>query len=243
MTAGVNLLPARFRQRMEERRQVGIVAAALAGLLVVLSLVSLSQGRRLSAARDEREAEQVRTQQLQARRAELAPFRQLADGVVQRERLVALAMGTEVSWAGVLANLSAAFPGDASLTSFNAESQLDPVAAPLLVEPGDEASPIGSASFGGYSLSAFAPGLAEALPLLDGVSGLSEVRLQAGTASEIGPAPVTSFEAVSFVDGAALTGRYREGLPPGEGVELPPLLAGGPLRPASPDGTAAGGPG
>ena len=242
MNAGVNLLPARFRQRMEERRQVGIVAAALVGLLVVLSVVSLNQSRRLDAAREERREEQLRTQQLQARRAELAPFRQLADGVVQRERLVALAMGAEVSWAGVLANLSSAFPPDASLTSFNAESQLDPLAAQLPVEPGDEASPIGSASFGGYSLSAFAPGLAGALPLLDSVSGLSDVRLQAGTASEIGAAPVTSFEAVSFVDGAALTGRYREGLPPGQGVELPPLLAGGPVRPPTPSTTAPGAP-
>lgn len=226
MTGGVNLLPLRYRERMAERRRLAMTAAALGVFLLLLGVVAFSQSRRLDAAQTELEVEQTTTGVLQARRVELTPFRELADGVVRRQRVLTTAMATEISWAGLLTNVSGSFPVDASLTSFSAESGLAPTPQALAVEPGNAASPVGSASFGGYSVSAFAPGLATALQLFNGVSGLSEVRLQAGTLTEIGEAPVTSFEAVSFVDAEALTGRYLEGLPPEYRIDVPPMLAG-----------------
>ncbi len=240
MTAGVNLLPLRYRERMAERRRLAVTAAALGAVLLLLAVVAFGQSRRLDVARAERDVEQATTGALQARRAELAPFRQLADGVVRRQRVLTTAMATELSWAGVLASLSNTFPADASLTSFRGESALLSVSPAMSVELGDAASPVGSASFGGYSLSAFAPGLATALQLFDDVSGLSEVRLQAGTATEIGQVPVTSFEAISFIDGEALTGRYAEGLPAQDRVKVPPMLAGGAVTGDAEDGVSGG---
>ena len=211
MTRGVNLLPGHYGERLQERRRIGATAAALLVLVLVLGLLSFTQGRRLDAARSQRDAEQARTAVLSARRAELAPFGQLADGVDQRERILSAVMGTEVSWARVLAGLSAAFPADASLVSFTAESTLAPPAAGEGPAPvGGEASPIGSTTYSGYSIAGFDPGVAETLRRLDTVSGLSEPTLQVGAEGEIGGMPVTTFDGSTLLDAAALSGRYVE---------------------------------
>lgn len=211
MTQGVNLLPGHYGERLEERRRISVTAGALLVLLLVLGLLSFTQGRRLDEARSARDAEQARTAVLSARRADLAPFGQLADGVDQRERILTAVMGTEVSWARVLAGLSAAFPADASLVSFTAESTLLPAGSEGTVPTGDdEASPIGSTTYNGYSVAGFDPGVAETLRRLDTVPGLSEPTLQVGAEGEIGGMPVTTFDGSTLLDTAALSGRYVE---------------------------------
>ena len=50
VTERFNLLPARYVERMAERRSAGVVAAALVGLMAVLGVVSVAQSHRLGAA-------------------------------------------------------------------------------------------------------------------------------------------------------------------------------------------------
>ena len=233
MTERFNLLPARYVERMAERRSAGVVAAALVGLIAVLGVVSVAQGHRLGAAQAERSVEQARTVDLQAQRKALAPYRQLADGIVGRERLLAAAMGTQVSWAATLDSLASAFPAGAALTSLTAESTLlafgavTPPPAPSV----DLDRVIGSTDLKGYSVESFTPGVERMLQLLDAVTGLSEPRLQLGADELIGERPVTTFEGSTFIDQTALTGRYAEGLPPESDVEVPVLGAGAPTTP------------
>ena len=241
MTAGVNLLPARHLERIAERRWAGVTAAALLVLLGVLGLAALGKGRELREAERRRDAEQARNAELQARKGQLLPFRQLANGIVGRERLLAAALGTEVSWATVLASLSLTFPTDASLTSLTAESTLPAFGAVPPAQPGSERLVIGSTTLKGYSVEEFTPGVGRTLQMLATVTGLSEPRLQVGTAEEIGESPVTTFEGSTFVDGAALTGRYAGGLPPEDDVDVPPI-GGGSSPSAAPPGTPTGAP-
>lgn len=235
MRSRVNLLPRHYIERAVERRRAWATAAAMVALLLVLGLVGVVQARQLTAAEEQRDFEQAQTAQLQARRLALAPFRDLAEEVRRGQQLVMATMDTEVSWAGVLASLSDTFPGDATLTAFIAESTL-PVFGDLAVQPGDEGAPIGTVAFNGYTVEGFAPGIADVLRRLGDVSGLSEPRLATGARGEIDGTPTTTFDGAVLLDGGALTGRYAEGLPPGEHVDVPTFGGAG----AQPD-TGAGG--
>ena len=208
-TLGINLLPSRYEERLAERRRVGATAAALLVLVLALAALSLAQAGRLERAAFERDAEQARTAELSARRSELAPFGQLADGVSQREGVLRAVMGAEVSWARVLADLSGAFPADASLVSFTAESMPAASAGEQPVPAGGVA-PIGSTSFSGYSVAGFDPGLAHTLRGLATAPSLSEPTLQEGAAADIGGRVVTTFDGTAFLDTTALSRRYVE---------------------------------
>jgi hypothetical protein len=72
----------------------------------------------------------------------------------------------------------------------------------------------------------FRPGVQQMLELLTSVIGLSEPRLDVGTADKIGALPVTTFEGGTFVDAEALTGRYAQGLPAEDDVVLPVTARG-----------------
>jgi Tfp pilus assembly protein PilN len=221
VTAQVNLLPARYAEQLRERRWAALAAGGLLVLLLLLGLVAVGQSRRLARAESARATEQARTQALSARRAELVPFRELTEGIVQRERVLAASMQTQVSWAGVLARLSAAFPPATALTSLSAESTVPAASVAPPAAPADATRVIGTLTFSGYSVQAFAPGVAGVLQSLGAVTGLSEPHLVTADRGEIGEAPVTTFDGGALVNGAALTKRYAEGLPPGERVDVP----------------------
>ncbi len=235
MTASFNLLPARYAERMVERRWTGMVAGGLLVLLLLLGLMALGQSRRLGRAESERHTERLRTQELTARRTELLPFRQLAEGIVQREGVLAASMQNQISWAGVLTRLSAALPPATALTSFSAESTVLGSSGGPARAPADDTSLIGTVTFDGYSVEAFDPGVAGILQSLDTVTGLSEPQLATADRGEVGDAPVTNFDGAALVNGAALSGRYAEGLPPGERVDVPRAA------PAAAAGSAAAG--
>ena len=218
---------------MADRRLMGMVAVGLLVLVVLLALASLVQNRRLDQAETTREVERGRNAELVARRRALAPYRQLTDGILGRERLLSGAMETQVSWAGVLTSLSKTFPAGASLTSLAAESTLPVFGAVPPVQAGVEGRVIGSTTLKGYSVERFTPGVERMLQLLDGVAGLSQPRLQVGTVQDMAGRSVTSFEGETFLDGAALTKRYANGLPPENDVELPRLGGGSATTPQS----------
>ena len=225
MSRQFNLLPAPYAERIAERRLSFITGGALVCLLAVLLAAGLNQGRLLRRAEGQRDVERARLDALSAQRAQLVRFRQLADGITARERLLGAAMRTEVSWATVLDSLAVNFPSDASLTSLTVESHL-PAFGGSPVKPGDQGSIIGSSTVKGYSVKKFTPGVERLLQLLVMVTGLAEPRLQVGTREGIGRQPVTTFEGAAFVDAAALSGRYLEGLPREDDIEIPQIAGG-----------------
>jgi hypothetical protein len=230
VTRRFNLLPASYVERLAERRRAGLTAAALLLLLAVLGLDTFGQSRQLSAAHERRSAEQARNTELQARRAKLQPFRQLADGITGRERLLVAGMQTQVSWATVLGGLAQAVPTDASLTSFTAKVALPAFGTIPAVKPGGAGAVIGTTTLTGYSVKRFTPGVDRTLQQLASVTGVSEPRLQVGTADNVGTLSVTTFDGTTFLDTEALTGRYARGLPADDDVEVPV----GPRAPTAP---------
>jgi Tfp pilus assembly protein PilN len=233
-----SLLPAHYAQRVAERRWVRITGAALVVVLGLLVLAGLGQGRRLRQAEKTRDVEQARNTALVARGGQLVRFRQLADAVAGRERLLTAAMGTEVSWATLLTSLGTSFPAGSSLTSISVESKLPVFGALPAVKAGNEKAMIGSTALNGYSVETFTPGVQRLLQMLVTVKGLSEPRLQSGTRSEIGKRPVTTFEGSAFIDARALSGRYAQGLPAEDDIVIPTLAGGGP-SPVPPEAPAA----
>ncbi|MDQ4069858.1 MAG: hypothetical protein M3203_10385 [Actinomycetota bacterium] len=221
MTQAFNLLPAQYVERVAERRRVVLTAGALSALVALLMVSAFAQSRQLDQATRRRDVEQARNSELQARRRQLQPFRHLTDGILGRERLLVTTMHTHVSWATVLASLSRALPPDASLTSFTAKSTLPAFGSVPPARPGDAGSVIGSTTLTGYSVRKFTPGVERVLQLLDSVTGLAEPRLQTGTDEKIGALAVTAFEGSTFVDGEVLSGRYAQGLPPENDVDVP----------------------
>lgn len=219
-----NLLPAPYVERMVERRWAVLTVAGLGGVLALLVLTGLVQDHAVNRAQHTRNVEQAKTDVLVATLGRLAPYRQMADAIAARQRLLSAAMGTEVSWANVLTSLSSTFPADASLTSLKLESTLPPFGAPAL-KPGDDRSIIGSSTLKGYSAKQFTPGVDRLLQLLVAVKGLSEPRLAESTVEEIGKRPVTTFDGTLFVNASALSGRYSNGLPAEDRVDLPPAPA------------------
>lgn len=223
-----SLLPARYAEQVAERRWARRVAGALVVVLGLLVLTGLSQGRTLRQTENKRDVEQARNTALAARAGQLLRFRQLAEAVTGRERLLAAAMGTEVSWATLLTSLAQRFPADSSLTSITAESKLPAFGTLPAVKAGNEKSVIGSAALKGYSIEKFTPGVERVLQMLVTVQGLSEPRLQVGTVTEIGNRPVTSFDGNAFVDARAQSGRYAKGLPAEDDIEIPSMAGGSP---------------
>lgn len=234
-----SLLPARYAEQVAERRWARLVAAGLVMVLGVLVLTGLSQGRALRQTEKKREVEQARNAALAAKAGKLLRFRQLAEAVAGRERLLAAAMGTEVSWAAVLTSLAQGFPADSSLTSISAESKLPAFGTLPAMKAGNEKSVIGTAALKGYSIEKFTPGVERLLQMLVTVRGLSEPRLQLGTVDEIGNRPVTSFDGNAFLDARALSGRYAEGLPAEDNIEIPSIAGGSPRSAAPPPTTAS----
>lgn len=220
-TPPFNLLPARYAERVAERRWARLIAIALVVLLGALAVTGLNQGRRLRQTEKSRDVEQARNAALAARGRELVRYRQLADAVAGRERLLAAAMGTEVSWATMLSSLSQSFPAGSSLVSITAESKLPAFGVLPPVKADNEKPAIGLASLKGYSVEKFTPGVERLLQMLATVRGLSEPRLQEGAVDEMGERSVTNFEGNAFVDGRALSGRYAQGLPAEDNVEIP----------------------
>lgn len=235
MTRRFNLLPGDHVERIAERRRAAVTVALLIGVLALFAGDTFAQGRQMARAEKTRDTEQARNAELQARRRQLQPFRQLADDIIGRERLLSVGMQTQVSWATLLSSLSRTFPTDASLTSFTAKSALPAFGT----VPGTLSTPgsvIGSTKLAGYSVRKFTPGVDRMLQLLTSVTGFSEPRLQVGAVETIGTQPVTTFEGTTFLDTRALTGRYEKGLPPEDHVDVP--VAGRAAAPAAAATTA-----
>jgi Tfp pilus assembly protein PilN len=115
----VNLLPPEVRQKSAARSQaiiVGIVGAALLGVVVVLYLLA---GVSLNQTNSDLAAQIAVNAGLQGQVDDLLPYQDLADQLAAEQQTVNAAMANEVSWSGVLRDVQLTMPDQMALTSFS----------------------------------------------------------------------------------------------------------------------------
>lgn len=213
----IDLLPSEEGRQRLLRRRAGIAALLLVALWVVLGVVTIGQLALVDDLAAERDAVAARTELVRAQVGSLSVFQRMADDAAAGNRIVASAMGDEVSWAQLLIDLSRGVPESASFTSVN--GQLFPT-APMVV--GDDvavatAQEVGAFTIAGYSREVFTPGLEDLLRRFGAIDGLVQEYLSSAQVEAIGDVPVTRFSAEVRLDAAARTGRYADGLPEREG--------------------------
>lgn len=214
MTPRVNLLPPEVHQRLVERRYAFRSAGGLVVLLLVLALVTMLQARQLDAAESRRDEEQAELSRLQAQRARLQPFDELANRLESRNALISFAMSREISWATALTDLAATLPEDASLTSLSATMEVSAVPAGQSGQPAEGADPgrgvVATLSLDGYSVVGVAPGVVGVLERVETGPRFATPALASAGEEERGVTEVTSFQGTVPLASDAYTNRYRD---------------------------------
>lgn len=212
MSVKVNLLPREVEAQVRERR---VALGALTGLAIwvlLLALVYLQSVLAVGDARDERDAEQAELARLEARAAELAPYRELARRYDARNAILAAAMGSQVSWSGVFNDLALVFPANSSLLTLNASLG----AAPGAAVAGGEIPLIGGVQFTGYSVERYAPGVESVLLGLDAAPVFESLYLSNAARALIASTEVTNFTGSAELTERIFTRRFTNGLPEDE---------------------------
>lgn len=117
----VNLLPPELRQKQAERRTTTLVSAIGAAVITLILVFFFFQGMQLSSARDELAEQQATNAELSAQIAELQPFAVLQQELAAKQQLVDTLYMNEVSWAGVLLDVSRVIPDDSYLTNLTGQ--------------------------------------------------------------------------------------------------------------------------
>jgi Tfp pilus assembly protein PilN len=113
----VNLLPSELRAREATRRLTSVVVIVGVLVLGLVGLFYFFQVMNLSRARDDLAAQEGVNRQLQAQVNDLQRFQELQNQLEAKQALVDSVFVGEVSWAGVLVDISQVIPSDAYLTS------------------------------------------------------------------------------------------------------------------------------
>jgi len=122
----VNLLPPELRRRQKSRNVTRQVIAGFAGVVVLLLVIFLLEGTRLSSAQNDLAAQNAENQALQTQISTLQRFADLQGELNTKKELVTDLQQGVVLWSGVLHDLSMVMPSDVYLTSFNAQITLGP---------------------------------------------------------------------------------------------------------------------
>jgi Tfp pilus assembly protein PilN len=127
----VNLLPPEIRQRTQSRRLTFMVVLAGIALLVLVGFLYAVQAANLSRVNEDIAAQESKNAQINAQIAGLQEFAALQTEAQAKKALLSTAFANEVSFSGVLLDLSRVIPSDAYLTTFAA--QVTPPAAATTV--------------------------------------------------------------------------------------------------------------
>jgi Tfp pilus assembly protein PilN len=208
----VNLLPPELLARQKQRRLTSLII--LGGGIAMLLLLGFwfLQGQKLSDVNEQIAAQNAVNAGLQAQIQELSEFQALQEEAAQKEALLAQAYAGEVSFSGLLMDMSRVIPSDAYLTAMNI----------LLTEtvPGTEgaAAPTGGAAGGTLIGSITADGqaagiesLAQWLTRLESVQGWVNPWLTSIQETEAGSRLYTYSSGVDL-SSQAITARGQEGL-------------------------------
>ena len=129
----VNLLPPEIRQRAQTRRVTLLVIGAGLVVLVLVAFLFVLQSASLSRVNED-VADQERTNAgLRAEIAGLQEFAALQTEAQAKQALLSAAFANEVSFSGILLDLSRVIPSDAYLTTFAA--QVAPPATSVVTVP------------------------------------------------------------------------------------------------------------
>ena len=206
MTVRVNLLPEATKQRDRAAHQRSL--ATLAGVVLLASLggVHLWASSQVTQTETVLASERLRTSELRGEEAALGAFAELADRREVSEEVLTLALGDEVSIAGILQDIAAVMPTD---------TQLDTLA--LSIDTPVDAEATGSDTVGvlnmtGQTLTSHAPGVERVLVALDKIGSFRGLYLNSSTLAEDGER-IATFSLDGQIGPVAETGRYVNGLP------------------------------
>jgi Tfp pilus assembly protein PilN len=199
----VNLLPPELRQRQATRRTTSLVALVGVAALAAIGFFYFLQTMNLSSAKDELAAQQATNAAIQGEVAKLQKFAELQAELESKKQLVGTALANEVSWSGVLLDVSRVIPGDEALTQLTGQiTATGAGAAPTA------AGLVGSISFTGTAKEIDT--LSSWLTRLETVKGW--VNSWASTASETGEfSRIYTFTSGIDLTTDALTRRGRGG--------------------------------
>lgn len=147
----VNLLPPELRQKQAERRTTTLVAAIGAAVITLILVFYFFQTMQLDSAEQELADQQATNAGLSAQIAELQPYADLQADLQAKQQLVDTLYANEVSWAGVLLDISRVIPDESYLT--NLTGQITAVTGTQATPPveGTSTSLIGNVTFSGVA--------------------------------------------------------------------------------------------
>jgi Tfp pilus assembly protein PilN len=119
----VNLLPPDIRAAQRQRRMAGVVALAGVGLIGLILLFYILQVGRLGGVQSDIEQAEQNNQGLQNEINELQEFQELQTQAQEKQQLLDEVFAGEISFSGLLMDVSRVIPGSAALTSMSAVTQ------------------------------------------------------------------------------------------------------------------------
>ena len=115
--SSVNLLPPELREQQAIRRQTALVALGGVAVLVLLGVFYFLQTGQLSSAQSDLDQARTSNATLQQQISELQPYADLQQQLETKKQLKDTLFLNEVSWSGVLLDVSRVIPDTAYLTS------------------------------------------------------------------------------------------------------------------------------
>ena len=119
----VNLLPPDVLAAQRQRRMAGVVALAGVGLIGLILLFYVLQLGRLSGVENDIEQAEQNNQGLQNEINQLQEFQVLQTQAQAKQQLLDQVFANEISFSGLLMDVSRVIPGTAALTSMSAATQ------------------------------------------------------------------------------------------------------------------------
>ena len=119
----VNLLPPDILTAQRQRRLAGVVALAGIGVIVLIVAFYLVQVNSLGGVQEDIERAQQNNAGLQREIDALQQFEALRGQAQQKQELLNDVFANEISFSGLLMDVSRVIPSDAALTSLTAASQ------------------------------------------------------------------------------------------------------------------------
>ena len=119
----VNLLPPEIQAAQRQRRLAGVVALAGVGVIGLILVFYVLQVGKVSGIRSDIERQQDTNQSLQGQIQALQEFEELRARAQAKQDLLNEVFANEISFSGLLMDISRVIPSTAALTSMNATSQ------------------------------------------------------------------------------------------------------------------------
>ncbi len=203
MSVRVNLLPAEVDARARASRMRAGAGLAGVGLLAALGVVFVWENGRVNDVKAELAAEEQELAALQAEVQEFADYAELDRRAGDSGEILASALASDVSFAGLLQDVAAVTPEDVEYTSMTI-TLTEPIAS-----LGDVRPAFGELTLVGYALD-HAPGVERLLIELDKVAAFGDLFFATGFDDEFGD---ITFTVTADLGPEVFTNRYVDGLP------------------------------